>query len=785
MLKAMASVSALLLAVDSGPFQAAAFAQARDYPVDIPAGLLTDGLSRLSIATGVSVGAAGPIPAIMTRAVKGRMTADRALQLLLSGTGWHAVRTGPQAYRLERAITRRPAPVATRPVAQLPLPDAAPDLPPADIVVTAQKRAQLLSSLPLSLSILSLDPGRTGAAAPSAGDVSLATEGLALTNLGPGRNRQFIRGIADSPFNGSSQSTVAIQLDDARITYDAPDPDLRLIDVERVELLKGPQGPLYGSGALGGIYRIVTNRPDPNTSIGHIRLVGEAVEHGDVGGGGDVLVNLPIVTGELAVRGLAYSFRTPGWIDNEARKRNANSAAVDGGRLALRWLPAQGWSIDLGAVIQNINVRDSQYVLSSDDTLSRVNPISEPNDNDFRAYHATVEGRLGDLRMLSATSYVRHLVDYTLDASAAGPIWNKSGALLFQDDRTYTILNQELRLSPESSERWLAGLSYLRAESQSTGALLDETGAANPVERLNRNTTEISIFGELVQPVLPKLGVTLGARLSHTTNEDERVEGATRRAQRIGKFILSPSMSLAWRPRDGSLVYLRYARAMRPGGLSASDAANTDHFDSDELSTFDLGTRTTFGRVQLAASLYYTDWRSIQSDYLLTSGLVATRNAGDGRIVGGEASIDWRVYDNLEISAGANFQMARLVRTEGGIELDDHRLPVAPNMTGRIAVSHGFRLGEWRGMATAQANYVGRARLALDDDLDRQMGNYAVVALNGGLYRLGWSFTGRVDNVFDIKGDSFAFGNPFSIRNGPQYTPLRPRTLTLTMGYSW
>lgn len=779
----MACVSTLLLAVDSGPFQAAAFAQARDYRLDIPAGRLTEGLSRLSAATGISVGAAGPIPAIRVKAVKGRMTAEQALHLLLSGSGWRAVKTGPLAYRLERSPARPPS--QPRTIVKAPPAEGMPNAEPVDIVVTAQKREQPLSSLPLSLSIVSINPGRAGIAVPSSHDVALATEGLALTNLGPGRNRQFIRGVADSPFNGPSQSTVAIQLDDARITYDAPDPDLRLIDVERVELLKGPQGPLYGSGALGGIYRIVTNRPDPDISTGHVRIVGEAVEHGDIGGGGDVLVNLPIVPGKLAMRGLAYSFRTPGWIDNQGRKPNANSAAIDGGRVALRWLPAYGWSVDLGAVMQDINVRDSQYVLASDDTLSRINPIAEPNDNDFRAFHATIEGRVGGLKLLSATSYVRHAVDYTLDATAAGSIWNRSGAVRFQDDRAYTILNQELRLSPANSERWLAGLSYLRAESRSTGTLLDMTGATTPIERLNRNTTEISIFAEAVQPIFETVKATLGVRVSHTTNDDESIEGSTRKSQRIGKVIASPSVSLAWQPSEGQLVYLRYARAMRPGGLSPSGAGTESRFDSDELSTFDLGTRANFGRVRIAASLYYTDWLSIQSDYLLNSGLVGTRNAGDGRIIGGEASIAWQVLDTVDLAAGINLQDATLVRATDGIELDDYRLPVAPNMTGRLALSHRFDLNDWHGRATVQANYVGRARLALDDDLDRRMGNYAVVALHAAIARAGWAFTGRIDNLFDIKGDSFAFGNPFSIRNGPQYTPLRPRALTLSLGYSW
>src|SRR5204862_426906 len=107
-------------------------------------------------------------------------------------------------------------------------------------------------------------------------------------------------------FNGPSQSTVAIQLDEARITFDAPDPDLRLVDMERVEILKGPQGPLYGSGALGGIYLMVTRKPELSGYSGSIRLIGEAIEHGSPGAGGEAVVNVPVVDGKLAVRGVGY-----------------------------------------------------------------------------------------------------------------------------------------------------------------------------------------------------------------------------------------------------------------------------------------------------------------------------------------------------------------------------------------------------------------------------------------------------------------------------------------------
>ncbi len=142
--------------------------------------------------------------------------------------------------------------------------------------MTAQKRQQALDEIPMSLVVVTPEGTAPGGVGAGSRELGLSVEGIAVTNLGPGRNREFIRGVADSPFSGVSQSTVAVQLDEARVIFDAPDPDLRLVDIERVEILKGPQGPLYGSGALGGIYHLVTRKPQLDKTTATAQLLTEA-----------------------------------------------------------------------------------------------------------------------------------------------------------------------------------------------------------------------------------------------------------------------------------------------------------------------------------------------------------------------------------------------------------------------------------------------------------------------------------------------------------------------------
>jgi outer membrane receptor protein involved in Fe transport len=761
---------------------------------DIPAGPAEMALAALAQAARISIGWEGRAPAFPVKRLSGTMTAAEALRRILAGSGYQAVRVGPTAWRIRPliAVPPPPPPPPRAPVkldaAPALVPEGAPlpELPPGVIVVTGQKRTQPIGDVPLSLALVDLSDTRSNLVPPDNRDIALSVEGLALTNLGPGRNRQFIRGVADSPFNGPSQSTVTVELDEARVTFDAPDPDLRLVDMDRVEILKGPQGPLHGSGALGGIYHIVTRKPDLTSFGGEIVFNGQEVGEGGYGGGGEGVVNLPIVQDKLALRVVGYASSDSGWIDNIGRNKNANSTTTAGGRLALRWAPAPNWTIDLSGTTQNVDSHDSQYVLSSDDTIKRQARIPEPAENDFKVVAATVQGRIGGLKLLAAASYIDHNVDYTLDSSDASAAFGLTGNSRFYDDRRYTIANYEIRLSPADSSHWLAGLSYLDTTTLNVATITADSGTIT-VENIDHRVRELAAFGETSLRLFDKVTATAGARLFRTIADDEASEQTVGRSQRVTQNLLSPSLSLSWAADARTIVYLRYARAVRPGGLAPAGAEASGRFDSDDLGTFDLGIRseTPNHKITYSAAAFYTDWDHIQSDYLLPNGLISTRNAGNGRIYGVEASARWNPIARFQLSAGATWVDAKLTRGEDGVTLRDRHLPVTPDVTARLSAQYRFRLAGWVTQLSAQANYTGAARLALDDNLDRKMGNYVTTA--GGIFATRDRLTigARLDNILDVRGDSFAFGNPFSILLGRQYTPLRPRTLTLSAGYAW
>lgn len=749
----------------------------RRFRVDVPAGDLADALLTLAAQTGISVGAGEGLRGRTSIAVRGRMEAGEALRRMIARSGLRAERVGPATWRL---VPDAKAPAAT--ISRRPAP------PPPDIVVTGRKLAEQLSRVSAPVAVYEPDgAGRPQGARADAHDVSRAVEGLSLTNLGPGRDRPFIRGIADSPFNGFSQSTVSVIIDDARVTYDAPEPGLRLADVARVEILKGPQGPLYGTGALGGVLRVVTNRPVLGTADASADLGFGIVQAGGPGADATVMVNLPLVGNSAAIRFVAYSVAQGGWVKDEGARRDVNASLISGGRATVRVAPAAGWTVDIGGALQRILQRDSQYVDRDAEDLARSARVPEPSRGLFRLAHATVEGPVGDLRLTAASSHAWQDRTDVFDASGSAAALGRPDARTYRDRRAHRVFDQEVRISttPERRIPWLVGASYLSATTRATGDLAGADAAYEPVFLLHRAVTEAAVFADASMSLVGRLRLGAGGRLFRATTDDERSEQGGVPAVKVkAKVGFTPSASLTFAIAPDRLVYLRFGSAFRPGGL---DPANlrSGRYDADEVRSLDLGTRLILedGRLSLSGGAFRTTWSNVQSDYLQADGLVATRNAGDALIVGAELSAEWRPV-GWRLHAGAVAQRSRLERGVDGADLpEDPRLPVVPDLTARLEASRTIAIAGARLDLNVAANYVGRSRLSFDTGLDRTMGGFATVRAGASTAIGGLDLRLDVDNLLDTRADTFAFGNPFMVRSEREYTPLRPRSIRLGLAH--
>ena len=581
-------------------------AQAQSAAIDIPAAPLSTAIKALAEQSGAAIGAAGSLATVRVRAVRGKMTVTAALHRMLHGTGLRARPAGPGAWRIEAGPKAAPA------ITDLPDPLTGPD-----IIVTATKQPEPASRAALALSVADARTLGMIGDAPDAGGVATILNGLSSTNLGSGRDRLFLRGIGDSPFDGFGQSSVSVQLDEARLTYDAPDPDLRLIDMSQVELLKGPQGPLYGTGALGGVYRLVPEKPVLDRIDGAIRLGIGSTAHGGMQGAADVMANVPILTDRLAVRLVGYRIGQSGWIDEIGRGPNVNRGESSGGRIAIRVKPATDWTVDLVGVAQGSHIADSQYV-EQRGSLSRTTRLPEPQDTNIRIASLTATGPLAGITVTGVVSTARQELDARYDASARATLLGGTAPATYRDDRRYEVTNAELRATrTDGRVDWLAGASLLVADTNAAGDLIAPSGDALRILRFRRSVIEAALFGEATYRINPGLRGTLGLRLFRSAVADERREVSSDAAADRASLRGSPSAALAWQANDRLLLFARIASALRPGGIQAA-VRPTDQptrYRADTLRAIDLGLRWQHPATGLSLDLglFTTRWSNVQA----------------------------------------------------------------------------------------------------------------------------------------------------------------------------
>ncbi|MEA3030704.1 MAG: hypothetical protein QOG13_2029 [Sphingomonadales bacterium] len=757
---------------------------------DIPAGRLGDALIALGEQARITIGASDPgLARIRSQPLRGRMSVRAALSRLLAGTGYSFTFVDARTVRIVRAprpSPPRPALPPSRPIPPYAPPRPAPPQP--DIIVTASKQGVALDRFGGTVHMVDLrseDVGRFGARGSEA--VLNRLPMLASTSLGPGRNKIYIRGVADSSFNGPSQSIVGQYLGDVRLTFNAPDPDLQLYDIRRVELLEGPQGTLYGTGSLGGILRLVPNEPDLSDTAGAVSAGAMTTHHGDAGGDIAGMVNLPISHGRLAFRAVGYRSIDGGYIDDVGRGlRDVNRISTYGGRATLLWDPGGGWQLELGGLAQYIAGRDGQYAMRGLPPLSRRSNLAQPFDNDYQLGQFTVRKRWSGVELVSATGIVRHALETRFDATGFP---GTMGTQLYIENVGITLISNETRLSQPNSrgEGWVVGWSVLHDISRITRRL-GPPAAPLPIAGVRNDVNEAALFGQYSHALTFGLVATIGGRVTYSRTVGMPLDAPddTDEPKRTDVRI-SPTAALTWRLGRRLLLYGRFQQGFRAGGLAVSStgsATSAQRFESDSLTSYETGVR--FGRpdadrLSFNAAISYARWADIQADLIDARGLPFTTNLGDGRIYGFEFEGSWRATSTLSFDASAFINHSALSAPNPAFAAADER--ALPNIAraGARAAGH-FRSALSPGLTLAldgSVRYVGESHLGIGDPLDIDQGRFvdAQVGARLDFGRFGVSLD--IDNVADALGNRFSFGNPFTVAGRQQSTPLRPRTVRL------
>ena len=498
------------------------------------------------------------------------------------------------------------------------------------VVVTAQKREQTLAEIPQSISVLG---GEALEAQQATSFVDYASQipGLSLQQSNPGQTRIILRGVN----TGGASPTAAVYVDEVPFSPSTGQAngaimagDIDTFDIERVEVLRGPQGTLYGANSLGGLIKFVTTSPKLNEYEARVRAGFEVTDGGDPGYSGNAVVNIPLGD-TLAVRASGYYRKSGGFIDTIGIDReNANDFESYGGRASLLFEPTQNFSVRLTALAQNIRANsqatfdvdplthkpigeDPATGEALDGRLVRTEYFPEKNDVDYRLYSGTARWDFGAAALTSITSYgtldqsEAYDVTYQLPGIADaifGGLYPDAGPLgvVFPASASQEKFTQELRLDSAANDRfeWLVGGYYTRE----TGLLLqaytpfplndprplDPTLEIAPgvvfddflTATLDSEYEEYAAFGSVTLYVSDRFDITAGGRYSHNEQDTSQIldgsllvlSGAA--PDEVPEIVLGNSSEdvFTWSvaPRfevsDFTTVYARVAKGYRPGG---------------------------------------------------------------------------------------------------------------------------------------------------------------------------------------------------------------------------
>jgi outer membrane receptor protein involved in Fe transport len=729
-----------------------------------------------------------------------------------------------------------------------------------EVTVTAQKREQALAEIPMSVTVLKGDILEQQNA-DNFQDLVSMVPGLSITSATPGVTRITLRGIN----TGGVSSTVGVYIDEVPFGSSSGlangavlSGDFDTFDLARVEVLRGPQGTLYGASSLGGVFKYVPNRP--SSEAFEVRGKGsmESVKDGGLGYAVTGVVNAP-VSDTFAVRVSGFYRFDDGFIDSIGNHpvptltdptvnviegtqvaSDLNSTDTYGGRVQALFTPTEKLSVNLMAMMQDINSDASSQIDADPLTLAPLNdsPVQSRyqdafNDISYRVYSATIDWDFDTASLQSITGWGEFEQDYREDvaigaALTGGPPLASLLTFLFDDPSTPEIapklsailpkvtstdkFTQELRLvSPQSDTlEWLVGGYYTDEDSVLDQLILAvDAGTENltpgfpelAVAKVLSNFEEIALFANATWYMTPQFELSFGAR---TSKNDQNVTQITdgplaggSLVEIIGESSESPftwSFSPRYKLDDNSSVYVRVATGYRPGGPNllppGAPPGTPASYDSDSLTSYEAGYKmnTADGRFGFDISAYFLDWNDIQL-FTRVNGFGVNGNGGKAESKGVEFAASYAPLDGLSLSFNGAYTDAQLTEdTEpevGG--LDGDPLPFVPDWSLGLAADYEWVVGS-NSTAYVGGNlgYTGERSAGLADRDPAggmiELPNFTTINLRAGFETGRWAFEVYAKNVTDELGIS-SVGTDDTIATGwINMGVIRPRTIGVSVG---
>lgn len=594
-----------------------------------------------------------------------------------------------------------------------------------EIVVTATKRGDA-SVQDVAIAISALDTSRLRELGVSqfdqwAGQVS----GLNFEDWGPGDKDFIIRGV-----NSPTGATVGVYFDEAVITGrflengGGRQLDFKLHDIERIEVLKGPQGTLYGANSMAGTIRIIPAKADLEKVDGRVEVefhnTRQRQNYASYAVNG--MLNIPLAKGAVGLRLVGWEHNDNGYIDNiRYNEPNVNGSGIRGGRVILDFQVADNFKIRAMAQLQDVELDNDSRItppgvvsvgappligpdlpeLIGGDNIS-TEYVRTPWDEQARIYGLTAEWDFSNGQVTATTNQMTRDIDYIYDSTPILIFFNAPAAAITNQIQKREVSTTEIRYASDFSSafNFVVGTVYqedtidfdlhvLTADANGfpigTFSVLDTddafTGGGNTIfgRTLTVESKNTAVFGEMNYELNEALTLILGMRyaefesqsVSANTHPFFGFQGSAidfqNRSTDDSKLTLKAN--LTYEPNNDWLIYTNVAQGFRPGGTNAVilPVAVTlpEGFDSDELTSYEVGAKASWlnNRVLLNTALYYTDWRDIQTGNSVMA-FSFVDNLGEAAVWGAEFDVRYRPNEHLDISVGGSYIATELKSDE-------------------------------------------------------------------------------------------------------------------------
>ena len=699
-----------------------------------------------------------------------------------------------------------------------------------EIVVTAQRRSQNLQDVPAAVSAISGDSlGQLHLQGTA--DLAQRVPSLSFDTLSPGESTLAIRGLGASY---GLAPTVAYYVNetplDVRTDGYTGAPDIDFFDVDRVEVLRGPQGTLYGSSSMGGALRVLTAQPNFTDFAVNAQLGGSGMEGGGAGYVAKSAVNVPL-SSTFALRIVGTYEHVPGYVDrvipgdfndpqpNDTRtERHINDVDIKGGRILASWRPTDALSISPSLLFSEVTAASKAEYYSNLPQFTTAAYYPSPQNSRLTVGNLAVNYDFGFANLLSSTSVLSRDVntwsDFTLFwanlAPAFGVPYPPNTPGTDQVISTNAGFVQEFRLTSPAEQRlrWVAG-AYFSHFRQHTDEF---TGSADFAAEIGQTDSSLlysfdqavidqqaAVFADLTYIIVPQVELTLGDRYYQLRDSLENTQtGALAapnqplvHARASGN---SPRLVLSYHPVSDSTLYATASKGYRPGGPNVGLPTNigcslnnayAPLYEPDSVWNYELGAKADLWQRRLSVDVaaYRIDWKNVQQSVTDPGcGVLFIANVGSARSKGFEAEISLKPIDALRLSVSGSYTDASFVaiaaafQGASAVNAGD-QVPDVPKQKWAAEAEYTHAVGAYLGFARLDWTHQGDVPTGFTYNDVRPAYSELDVAI--GLRRDHWDVSlyghnlGNSNGILSIQeGTPFSYGNVFRTQ-----ISIPPRTI--------